>query len=225
MSILCHYRSGTLGGMAAFGPHVSTFKGDCSPPPVKTICVIIYRIWLRYLHRLFTRKGMKIHPCIEKLHRGCQQNVPESESRQFDWLWLLVRCHDSGWIRLQLRLRLRTPGFSTGYRITDPIRKTYYPLETVITNAIGCRATWPGMVTWGDVGSKFLGNLWEGHLYCKNDGPVRNRFSPIRGNRGGGGVSASVLAVWRTGIRTWDLSHDPNFRLKGVAQVSYCWNS
>ena len=55
---------------------------------------------------------MQIIPCIGKFYDRFKQNVPESESRQFDRLRLrlrlLARCHDSG--RLRLRLRLRTPG-------------------------------------------------------------------------------------------------------------------
>ena len=55
---------------------------------------------------------MQIVLYIDKLYHRFKQNVPESESRQFDRLRLrlLARCQNSGRLRLRLRLRLRTPG-------------------------------------------------------------------------------------------------------------------
>ena len=54
---------------------------------------------------------MQILLCIGELYYRFKQNVPASESRQFDRLRLRLRlqarCHDTG--RLRLQLRIRTP--------------------------------------------------------------------------------------------------------------------
>ena len=88
--------SGALGGMAEFGPLGSAFKGHGSRPRLNTymcrprelkddICKIIFK------------KYMQILSCIGKLCHIFKQNVPQSESRQFDRLRLrlLTRCYDS----------------------------------------------------------------------------------------------------------------------------------
>ena len=55
--------------------------------------------------QIISKKCMQTLPNIGKLYHRFKQNVLESESRQFDRLKLLARCHDSG----RLRLRFCTP--------------------------------------------------------------------------------------------------------------------
>ena len=70
-----------------------------------------------------------------------KQNVPVSESRQFDRLRprlrLLARCHDSGRLRLRLRLRFRTPD------LYDIILRTTPPMSAANnTSTSGCHAAY-----------------------------------------------------------------------------------
>ena len=103
---------GRFGGIVTFGPFKYTPEGHGSPPWVNTYkCIPI-----EFEDDICTYYFQEVHanyPCIGILYHRFKQNVPESESRQFDRhrlrLRLLARCHDSGRHRLRLRLRLRTP--------------------------------------------------------------------------------------------------------------------
>ena len=107
------------GAWPRFAPVDPPFKAMAPHPRLIRICV--YTIYDIYEHSIIqksispqsiSKKCMQILLCMCKLYHRFKQNAPESESRQFGRprlrLRLLARCHDSG--RLQLRLRLRTPG-------------------------------------------------------------------------------------------------------------------
>ena len=105
--------SGALGGGGGdayvWPPWMSLWRSWLTSPHHWLIRRCIYLQILKTIsEEIISKKYMQILPCIGNLYHRFQQNVPESESRQFDRLRLrlLARCHDSRLLRLQLRLRI-----------------------------------------------------------------------------------------------------------------------
>ena len=106
--------SGSSGAWKRLAPLDPPLKVTAPCPRLIRICVYLQNLKTIISAQIIFKKCMQILTCIGKLYHRFQQNVPESESRQFDRLRLrlrlLARRHDSGRLRLRLRLRLRTPG-------------------------------------------------------------------------------------------------------------------
>ena len=109
MPTLYHFRTFWGGWDDRVWPLESVFVMAPRPRLIR-ICVYLQNL-KTVSAQIISKKCMQISPCIGKVYHIFKQNVPESESRQFDRLRLrlrlLARCQDTG--RLRHRFRLRAP--------------------------------------------------------------------------------------------------------------------
>ena len=63
-----------------------------------------------------------------------------------------------------------------------PIGYLVWPLRSLKVRNPSLNLSWPGDLTFGDLGLKFLHKMWNSIVsrYCKNGGAARRRFFAIR---------------------------------------------
>ena len=111
--------------LKVMAPRPRLICGLCMPAEFKDdICIEYFQ------------KCMRILICKCKLYHRFKQNIPESESRQFDRLRLRLRlparCHDSGRLRFRLGHRLHTPAMGVFFKIeTEHILEIWLELSVV----------------------------------------------------------------------------------------------
>ena len=138
------------------------------------------------MHGLFPKKCMQILSCIGKLYHIFKQNVPESESRQFDRLRLriLARCHDYG----RLRLRPRTSGMENCCNLEwDPKRENawetrfcvYYSNEKQQEHRFFFLPVYLSHVTWW-IDQKVLPRNSSSTMNCSSSMELHWTWNPIK---------------------------------------------